>query len=286
MQTLNNNIFTQQIEFIDSDPRKVRPDWLAYSINPVFMFLRHNALLPAEILHNKSVLDLGSCNAATGAWCLSNGAKNYTGVEFQNEYVSQSKLNLTRYYPKDKWEILSATAESFLQSNQNKFDIIVALGIVHAFSNPISFLRKISRLAHIIVIDGTHPFTLDRSPYLGDKTRQDLINSHDYIKFIENEPFIGMHRTGMSLHAKKTVLYDGFVPSMGAINQILTKEGMIGIRGVNEALKQTIPSVYSPKIKFGLRFEKAYKADQSSRFGLIDSFNAKGKLPAVDWSKK
>jgi len=286
MQTLNNNIFIQQIEFIDSDPRTVRPDWLAYSINPAFMFLRHNALLPAEILQNKSVLDLGSCNAATGAWCLSNGAKHYTGVEFQNEYVNQSKLNLTRYYPSSKWAILPASAESFLQTNQKQFDIIVALGIVHAFSNPISFLRKISRLAQIVVIDGTHPFTLDRSPYLSEKTRQDLINTDDYIKYIENEPFIGMHRTGMSLHAKKTVLYDGFVPSMGAINQILTKEGMIEVPGVNEALKQTIPTVYSPKIKFGLRFEKNHNAKQSSKFGLMDSFNIKGKLPVVDWSKK
>ena len=286
MQTLNNNIFTQQIEFIESDPRTVRPDWLAYSINPTFMFLRHTALLPPEILHNKSVLDLGSCNAATGAWCLSNGAKHYTGVELQSEYVSQSKLNLARYYSIDKWEILSATAESFLQSNQKKFDIIVALGIVHAFSNPISFLRKISRLAQVVVIDGTHPFSIVRSPYLSEKTRQNLINTNDYINYIENEPFIGMHRTGMSLHAKKTVLYDGFVPSMGAINQILTKEGMIEAPGVNEALKKTIPNVYSPKIKFGLRFEKAHQASQSSSFGLIDSVNAKGKLPMVDWSKK
>ena len=45
---------------------------------------KHKFLLPKKICENNSVLDLGSCLSASGAWVLEHGAMFYTGVEIDD----------------------------------------------------------------------------------------------------------------------------------------------------------------------------------------------------------
>jgi hypothetical protein len=289
MDTSSQNIFLDQPEFIATDPRTQRPEWLAYKVDAEFMYHRHNIFLPKSFVEGKSILDLGSCNAASGAWCLSNGAKLYSGVEFQNEYVVQSHKNLSKYYSNDRWNLFEMSIEDFILNSKNRYDIVIALGVVHAFSDIVSFLHKITSLTNCLVIDGTHPYTVNRSEFLGEDFKKQFLSSDDYIRFIENEPFIGMHRTGMSLHSKKTVLYNGFVPSMGAVKQILNLAGFMPVWNVNQQLKEKLPHVYSPHQKFGLTFLRKANTesltDAQLALGLVESFKSLGKLPAVDWGK-
>ena len=193
-----SNIFIEQPEFIQTDPRTERPKAASYRVDSDFMFTRHEILLPQNIFKDKTVLDLGSCNAASGAWALSNGAKSYTGVELQPGYVTQSKENLAKYYAQDRWNIAHTGIEDFLSEPTGKFDIIIALGVVHAFANVGDFLNAIAAKSQYIAIDGTHPNTVSQSPFLTEKLRDELLATPDYARFIENEPFTAMHQTGMS----------------------------------------------------------------------------------------
>lgn len=260
------NIFLTQNEFIDTDPRIDRPSSLVYSIDIETTFIRHQVLLPSSILKNKTVLDLGSCNAASGAWCLSNGAKHYTGVEFQKNYVTQSARNLEKYYPKTKWAIESDSIQSFIKKNEKRYDIVIALGVVHAFDDVVDFLYQISSLADCIVIDGSHPSTMLQSDMFSEEERKQLITLEKYTDYIENVPFIGMQNIGMSLHNKQTVVYKGLVPSMGAICTLLEGKGFLSTIGVNEDLKLKLPDTYSINRRFGLRFNKSSTLGKSFGF--------------------
>ena len=93
-------MFELQPEFIDLDPRKNRPkqtkddqgfDILSYPVTIEFMNLRHSVMVPPEIIKGKTILDVGSCMGATGAWSLYHGAKDYTGVEIQKYYLNKSR---------------------------------------------------------------------------------------------------------------------------------------------------------------------------------------------------
>jgi len=88
------NVFIDQPEFLGEDPRVSWPKSSGYSSDPEFVYERHALLLPADLLKGKRVLDLGSCNAATGAWVLSNGAAYYRGVELQAKVPSSFCLQL------------------------------------------------------------------------------------------------------------------------------------------------------------------------------------------------
>lgn len=281
---MSDNIFNEQPEFISTDPRNERPEWLAYRIDPEFMRKRHEILLPGDALQGKSVLDLGSCNGASGAWALSHGATSYTGVELQAGYAEKSSEILAKYYPPERWKIIQASVEDFLSKPTGKFDVIIALGVVHAFANIAGFLNTIASRSQFIAIDGTHPYTIERTPHLSDAFRAQFLGSPDYVRFIENEPFVAMHRTGMSLQTKQTVLYDGYVPSMGFVTQILTKAGFAAVPEVNDRLKRELPNVYSPHQKFGLSFARQFET-RGAALGLTQNISAKGKLPAVNWKK-
>lgn len=282
---MSGSVFTDQPEFIDTDPRTQRPDQVAYRIDADFMRTRHEILLPGVSLEDRTVLDLGSCNGATGAWVLAHGAKSYTGVEFQPGYANQSKENLARYYPADRWTIHLASVEEFLLKNREKYDVIVALGVVHAFADVMGFLNAIAGRSRIIVIDGTHPRTISRSAYLGSETKHRFMETPDYVRFIENEPFLAMEKTGMSLQSRQTVFYDGYTPSMGFVIQALKQASFDCIAGVNEKLKQQLPGVYSPAKKFGLCFAKVKGKAKGAR-GLLQNIASNTELPSLDWKVK
>jgi hypothetical protein len=279
------NIFEDQSDFINTDPRNVRPEWIAYKVDAALMQTRHQILIPPEIIKNKKVLDLGSCNGASGAWCLHHGASQYTGIELQKEYVEQSKANLSKYYPKNNWKVFASSIENYIFNTSDKYDIIVALGIIHSFTNFIYFLKKISLLSDLIVIDGTHPVTINSSQFIPNEDKNKFVQSNFYEKFIENEPFIGLHRTGMSLHNKSTLLYQGYAPSMAAIKQIVSTFDMTNTIGVNEKLKSALPHVYSINKKFGLRFKKNSQDAKKNMIGFLDAASS-GRLPRFDWTPK
>ena len=72
------------------------------------------ALLPEALVSGRSILDLGSGNGAAGQWVLTHGAKSYTGVEVQKNYVTQSTQLLSHW--QDAAQIIHNDVRSYLQN--------------------------------------------------------------------------------------------------------------------------------------------------------------------------
>lgn len=250
------NIFLEQPEFVNSDPRFNRPRFAGYDTNPEFMLARHELFLPRPLIENKNVLDLGSCNAASGAWCLSEGAASYTGVEMQESFVKSSTQLLTKYYAHRKWEIIQSSIEDYLASPKEVFDLVLASGVLYAFSDAVGILKAIARIANTLVVESRHPRTFVKTPYLSDAVKRNWLPSKSYVDFIENEPFISLGREAMVLPDQQTIYFKGTTPSMGAVKYIMEITGFRYYDGLNRALKKRLPQWYSPAERFGLFFAR------------------------------
>jgi len=155
------NFFKQYPEFVALDVRKLRPH------GPVsFESLdnRHSVMLPDEIVKDATVLDLGSCLAATGHWALSKGASNYTGVELQTEQATISQTLMSKYWTDDKFEIYCQSIQEFLNDAilKNKtYDIVVMIGVIYAFVDHYTLLKKVSQVCKkYIIIDSIYPASM------------------------------------------------------------------------------------------------------------------------------
>lgn len=246
------------------------------------MLKKHCSLVPSHLLKNKSVLDLGSSIAATGAWTLSNGASFYKGIEIQEEFVSNSKKALYKYYSKDKWNIENTDVESFLNTNKQTFDIVIANGILHSFDNPTKIIHQISKICNIAIFESSHPISLKKTKYLNSELKKQLLNSKDYENYIENEPFIEMGLEGMTMHLEKTLLFNGLRPSFGAIKQIMIQQGFDFHNDSNKNLKMILPEIYSPYKRFGAIFIKEKNA-KYEKFGFESAMRNRSPNKIYNW---
>ena len=94
-------MFEKFPEFITDDPRYVDPDDSSSNINRrgqdvtfEMMEARHKTMLPKEVCEGNSILDLGSCISASGAWALESGALFYTGVEISDDNYDSAYFNM------------------------------------------------------------------------------------------------------------------------------------------------------------------------------------------------
>lgn len=128
---------------------------------------KHSALLPEWIIKGKKILDLGSCIGATGHWCLHYGAKHYTGVELQPEYLRKSKILLSRHWQRTRFRLVKSEISDFLMKiKKNEYDIIVMTGVLYAFLDYFSVLKNAAKGAkEWIMIESITPKRLN---LLGD----------------------------------------------------------------------------------------------------------------------
>lgn len=277
------NVFIEQPEFVTQDPRANRPATVGYNTNANFMRVRHQLLLPPKLIENKRILDLGSCNAASGAWCLSNGATYYKGVEFQESFVRSSSEALGKYYPVEKWAITQSSIEDYLSSDTEIYDVVLASGVLYSFSDVIGILNSMAKVAKALVIESMHPKTFMATEYLSAPVKKAFLNSHEYVRFMENEPFIAVGRQGMVMPDEKTIFFNGTKPSMGVVKFIIGNAGFQYIDRMNQALKAKIPDLYSPFNRFGLLFVRANDFDPEE-YGFASAASGKSRHRGVhDW---
>jgi tRNA (cmo5U34)-methyltransferase len=115
-------------------------------------------MLPKHLIEGASILDLGSCIGATGHWCLSNGARHYTGVEIQSEFVNTSNTLLKKYWNTDQYTIVQKDLKNFLENNVTQYDIVIAVGIIYIFLDTYTILELISNASRqFIILDCLYP---------------------------------------------------------------------------------------------------------------------------------
>lgn len=147
--------FEAHREFVHNDNRKDRANT---PVTPETLTYKHEAMAPISLVNGKTILDLGSCIGATGHWCLSHGAKKYTGIEFQQEYVDLSTLLLSNHWSSEKFSIVKNDIEDFLRTCQEKYDIVFACGVIYGFLNLHEILTLICSAANqSVIIDTMYP---------------------------------------------------------------------------------------------------------------------------------
>jgi len=129
-------------------------------VSPVVMehkIEKYNIMLPESLVKDKTILEIGSCMGDAGHWCLSYGAKQYTGVEIQEEFYKKSKKLLSHWG--DKAKNVNEDLETYLSSLNNfKFDITIFFGVLYAFPNPVDILEKVFNSSNkIVVLDSMTP---------------------------------------------------------------------------------------------------------------------------------
>lgn len=121
------------------------------------MYDRHRVMLPPDMISGKSILDIGSQLGSTGAWCLANGASDYTGLEPQSEYVEHSNRLFQEYFPDGGWRNISSTLEEFETDQQ--WDIVIASGVLYACFDPFEFVKRVCKWSRgVVIFDTVHPF--------------------------------------------------------------------------------------------------------------------------------
>ena len=138
-------------DFINLDNRKFRT---FHPITAEIQSKRMECFLPAEKIQGKSILDLGCCVAAAGAWALANGAKRYVGVEIQKEYSELAEALLAKHFHDKDFSIRSEDFQEFLNGTDESFDIIVMTGVIYCVTDLFALLKAASlKCDEAIVMD-------------------------------------------------------------------------------------------------------------------------------------
>ncbi len=277
------NIFEEQPEFIQLDPRKDRPRGYGYPVTSEFMHTRHKAVLPPALVKGKRILDLGSCLAATGAWCLSNGASFYKGIEIDDEFIKNSIFCLGKYYSPESWSISKDSIEDFLANQVETYDILVASGVMHGAGDPLGLLESFTRTAEMIVIENTQYKTIFDSRILSRETLRAVANDPRIVEFLETESYISVGQGNMTVSGNKTVQFAGFNPSMGAVKFMMSQLGYECNHRPNIELRKTLSSEYAPHKRYALHFRRNPQL-KTRQFGLKSTADdSKNILNVVDW---
>jgi hypothetical protein len=148
-------MFELEPRFVDLDNRRNRK---IYPISITSLNKKHSAILPSSLIKDKSILDLGSCLSATGFWCLKNGAKHYTSVEIQKDYVDLANKIFKDHFDSSTYLILNKNLKTFLLENKEKYDIVLLLGCIYAFSNIFEILELVCNTSNnLIIIESRYP---------------------------------------------------------------------------------------------------------------------------------
>lgn len=122
-------------------------------VNGKTLEAKHSVALPEWVVKGKTILDLGSCLGATGHWCLFHGATEYTGIELQTAYSSISNELLGRHWNSNQFKIINSEISAFLNACEDqKYDVVIAAGVLYAFLDYYSILKNISRVARQWVV--------------------------------------------------------------------------------------------------------------------------------------
>jgi hypothetical protein len=180
------NVFHTQPEWLAQDKRTGRPTsvpnatkpggpGLSYTITAEFLHDRHRVMLPPELIQDKTILDVGCMMGTTGAWCLANGARHYTGIDSRCADLELGEEIFKKYFNHDQYSLVEGWIETFRPGT--KYDIVIASGVIYAVFDSFEFVKTIANLSRdIVLVDAVHPFNGYRRlfPDATDQQRKDV----------------------------------------------------------------------------------------------------------------
>lgn len=130
--------------YIQHDSRNVKRTRASYHVTAEFFNKRYSAMLPADLVQNKTILDLGCGLGAAGAWALLNGANRYVGIDIQDSCVRKAALLASECGLAGRAEFHCVALEDVDFSKFPRADILIAAGVL--FTNPDVFWDVITYL--------------------------------------------------------------------------------------------------------------------------------------------
>lgn len=272
------NIFETQTDFITRDPRT--DDATARAFTAKDQLARFEAWIPPEYLKGKSILDMGCCLGAFGAYALSNGASHYVGLEISKPLAAIADENLTKYYGySEAWDIIVDSCENFFENNLEEFDIILAGGVLHGITNFLPVLTAMAEYGKVIVIESVHPpmpFVTDLIEEIGQlRGKESYERLQKMMWAIEyTYPMVNYSSTGKMMHHDNKEAVSNILrilPSIGALITIMTRLGYKEDMKGYVALKKEYPDHYGWGKRFVINFVRNAEAKPMSYSELMDS---------------
>ena len=232
---------------------------------------RFKILLPRWLIQNKSILDLGSALGAAGHWSLSHGATHYTGVEIQKSFCEKSNLLLSQDWNTSQYQIFESSLDAFVQSTEQKWDIVLAAGVIHGFFDPYSVIKKIGDLSnHYVVVE-----TLNVPEPTGLPTihicRANMVKDHE-----AGRPYQGY----------------ASIPGPKALDIIMNESGFArdgdylypekiqqGHDAFNDIMQY--PDLPAGALRFGARYKKTSMPRQSLEYSIVNDTIHHQAQPAI-----
>jgi SAM-dependent methyltransferase len=226
------NIFIDYPEFVDQDPRKDRETvGASYTVDANFQFIKHQLSMPAELILGKSVLDLGCCVGATGAWSLHHGATRYVGVDLQKKFCQLASSNLQKRFPGQNWTIKQQSLTDFFKDNTEQFDIVVLFGVLYNSIYFESLLKNTTELEPaVILIDSINPLL-----NISDSKLANL----PLVEYVENQYMLAEDGDRFVVNAAK--------PNLLAVRLLLQSYGFSLTEDVSVKLQSFFPNLYSTR---------------------------------------
>lgn len=196
-----NSFDTTFKRFIDLDNRTLRN---FNTVTSEVMLNKCLATLPKDKIQGKTILDLGCCLGAMGAWAIENGAKHYTGIEIQEKYVQQANMLFCEHgFDDNVFSIIQSDVVKFLKDSESQYDIIICIGVVFAIPDILDFIKEISlKCTDYIIIDSIAPhFFYNNLPVIEVIKDQKINSASD-----ENTPSYFSSFTGIGLLPSKEAL--------------------------------------------------------------------------------
>jgi tRNA (cmo5U34)-methyltransferase len=237
------NVFKDIPEFTELDIRATRLSSGdgRYQVTPEFQFVRHSTLLPPTILNNHSVLDLGSCLGATGAWALSNGSTSYTGVEIQKGFSEKSSELLSMHFRDKDYKIVTSSFDEFFSTDTQTYDVVVSFGSIYNSTNVEGFIEGLAKKSNkYIVIDTIIPKLITKLERGGSQI------DHHSIAMTEYLDSLMVHETG------ETVAISSARPTVGAMGFLLDRYGFTLKHDYTEMFRKQYPEI----LRYYVIFEK------------------------------
>lgn len=233
------NTFVDRPEFINRDSRIHRPWSWQYTVTADSMTRRHSVFFQHTDLTGKRVLDLGCCCAATGAWVLDRGAAHYTGVELQRKFFATAEQNMAQYYQPEQYRLYNSDIESFLDSHNEQYDIVIMFGVLHCIFDWFKILKKLTSISNEIIIECLHPYNgfKDLFPEAG---HDELYSKWEKLSFVQIAA-----KTGTAGEDRGSWVFDGVGISVGALKNAYGYLGWDLDIDVTRNAVQQLPEIYS-----------------------------------------
>jgi tRNA (cmo5U34)-methyltransferase len=262
-----HNIFIDYPEFITEDVRQDRKNVGGeYTITSEFQYKKHMVTMPESFIKNKTVLDLGCCTGASGAWVLSFGCKRYVGIELQTEFCNIANRNLNKYFSGHDWEIKEQSLTDFFKNNSEQFDIVIAYGIIYHSVEVQSILKDIANLnCEHVLIDCFQPKEIVKTLIKRGIVQGDIFAEIRKLSYIELSA-----GSMVSEQAGQLTIAQG-TPSENAVKNLMEYYGYSVQTNHTSELWSLFPSVYS-----GNRYNYTYiKKDKSDNIDFERAYNNK-----------